>query len=543
MVAGLTAALAAAARHRDPATARRAAADAIVAGLSLLTAATVLRTYAVRTWPQILTLAAILSLRLAIKRAITHERRRAGPASRIAAGMLAAMLPARPASGQDTTTAARPPFHALRYEEDWSALRDPRLRTGRLDRLKYLPLDGAGRVWISLGGDTRLRYEQFRNPLFGSDPPDAGGYLLHRYLVHADPHLGRRLRAFVQLQAALESGRSGGPRAFDENGLDLHQAFGELAFGREGAVAVRIGRQELDVGSSRLVSAREMVNVRQTFDGLRVLLDRGRSRGSSWLLRPVLVKRGVFDDSADSTRLIWGASWVLRDALGTGGALTAYYIGLDRRGARFDQGTADELRHTIGVRLNGSRGSWDYNLEANGQFGRFGAGRIRAWDAAADNGLRLRPVPLGPRLGLRVDVTSGDRDPADPDLGTFNPLFPNTAYSGLSGLVGPANSIDVQPSVRAFVSSTMSVVGGLTLFWRTSPQDGLYGIAVNAQRPGTSSRERFVGRQLAVEVDWARGPHLVYQFTLTYFAAGPYLREAPPGRDVRYLLGWVTYRF
>jgi hypothetical protein len=257
----------------------------------------------------------------------------------------------------------------------------------------------------------------------------------------------------------------------------------------------------------------------------------------------VLVERGVFDDSADSTRLIWGASWVTHEALGRGGALTAYYIGLDRRGARFDQGTADELRHTIGLRLNGVRGGWDFNLEANGQFGRFGAGRIRAWDAAADNGVRLRALPLRPRLGLRVDVTSGDRDPVDPDLGTFNPLFPNTAYSGLSGLVGPANSIDVQPSLRAFVSSTLSLVGGLTLFWRTSARDGLYGIAVNPQRAGAPSQARVVGRQLALEVDWAPSPHLVYQATITRFTAGPYLRETPPGRDVRYLLGWVTYRF
>ncbi|MGH7516280.1 MAG: alginate export family protein [Gemmatimonadales bacterium] len=453
------------------------------------------------------------------------------------------MLPAAPAAGQDTTPAARPVFQALRYEEDWSALRDPRLHTGRLDRLKYLPLDGAGRIWASLGGETRLRYEQFRNPLFGGDPPDAGGYLLHRYLVHADLHVGQRLRVFVQLQAALASGRTGGPRAFDENGLDLHQAFGELSLGSDRLIAVRIGRQELDVGSSRLVSAREMVNVRQTFDGLRVLLGPSRSRGTLWVLRPVLVERGVFDDSADSTRLLWGASWIRRDMLGLGGTLTAYYIGLDRRGARFDQGTADELRHTVGVRANGARGAWDYNLEANGQFGRFGTGRIRAWDAAADNGVRLRRVPLRPRLGLRIDVTSGDRDPDDADLGTFNPLFPNTAYSGLSGLVGPANSIDLQPSVRAFVSSRLSVVGGLTLFWRTSRRDGLYGIAVNPQRPGGPSRARSVGRQLALEVDWTPSPNVVYQLTLTHCAVGPYLRDTPPGADVRYFLSWISYRF
>ncbi len=453
------------------------------------------------------------------------------------------LLPSGCAAAAQDAVPTRPAFQAIRYEEDWSALRDPRLRTGLLDRIKYLPIGASGQHWLSLGGETRIRYEQFRNPLFGADPPDAGGYLLHRYLLHADVHLGSRVRGFVQIQAALESERTGGPRAFDENALDLHQAFAEIVLDRGRALGVRLGRQELDFGSSRLVSAREMVNVRQTFDGARILFRSGGSRASVWVVRPVLIDRGVFDDSADSARALWGASWTRPGALLPGSTATAYYIGLAREGARFDQGTADELRHTLGVRVSGRSGRWDYNIEANGQVGRFGSARIRAWDLASDNGFAFPSLPLRPRLGIRTDVTSGDADPHDPELGTFNPLFPNTAYAGLSGLVGPANSIDVQPSARMFLSPRLSVVGGITFFWRTSTRDGLYGIAVNPQRPGSPSRAGSVGRQLALEIDWAPTPNVTCQATLTHFMAGRYLRESPPGANVRYALTWVSYRF
>lgn len=197
----------------------------------------------------------------------------------------------------------------------------------------------------------------------------------------------------------------------------------------------------------------------------------------------------------------------------------------------------------MGARIWGRRGAWDFNAEAGVQAGRFGAGRIRAWDAATDNGLTLEQLPLTPRIGLRADATSGDRDPGNPDLETFNPRFPNTAYSGLSGLVGPANSLDLVPSVRLSLAPRLALTGGIAFFWRTSVRDGLYGITVAPVRTGGGSRARFVGRQTTLELVWRPDHHLTYSATLTAFATGRYLRETPPGESVRYVQSWVSYRF
>jgi hypothetical protein len=41
-----------------------------------------------------------------------------------------------------------------------------------------------------------------------------------------------------------------------------------------------------------------------------------------------------------------------------------YYLGLERDEAVFEQGAADELRHSFGARLWGKPGAWDYNSEA-----------------------------------------------------------------------------------------------------------------------------------------------------------------------------------
>ena len=53
-------------------------------------------------------------------------------------------------------------FSLVRYEEDWSSLRNSASRTHWLDPLKYIRLGGDDR-YLTLGGETRQRYEFFNN--------------------------------------------------------------------------------------------------------------------------------------------------------------------------------------------------------------------------------------------------------------------------------------------------------------------------------------------------------------------------------------------
>ena len=156
---------------------------------------------------------------------------------------------------------------------------------------------------LTLGGETRIRFERFVNPSFGSAPDDRSGYLLQRYLFHADLHVGAPLRVFAQVQSGLEVGRVGGPRPTDEDRLDLHQAFVDLQTQRgTRSLTLRVGRQEIELGSSRFVSAREGLNTRQTFDALRLLGQAGAWRTSMYIFRPVVTSQGFFDNGPDDSR-------------------------------------------------------------------------------------------------------------------------------------------------------------------------------------------------------------------------------------------------
>lgn len=436
--------------------------------------------------------------------------------------------------------AAPPAFNAQRVDEDYSYLADPARRTEPLDAIKYIPLGNSG-AWLSLGGEIRQRYEFFRNGAWGRDPKDDNGYLLQRYMLHADLHLGPRLRIFTQLKSGVSVGRNGGPRPPDADHLDVEQAFLEAGLTRR--VSVRLGRQELSFGSSRLVSFREGPNVRQTFDGVRLIVFQSGWRFDLFATKPVETNLGVFDDSPDHARSFWGlyTTHALRFLPKT--HLDLYYFGLDRKRARFDAGAGREQRHSAGARLWGRTEAWDYNLEPVFQWGRFGAGSIRAWTVASDTGYRLLAVPGHPRLGMKADAASGDHHPGDDTLGTFNALFPKGAYFSEADLLGPYNIMDLHPSIEFQPLRPVTVTFDADFFWRQSTTDGVYGIAGNLIQSGRNASARYIGAHASTQVEWHVDRHFAITGMYLRFFPGEFLRQAPPNRSVDFVAVWATYKF
>jgi len=389
----------------------------------------------------------------------------------------------------------------------------------------------------SFGGEIRETWERFHND-FGSSPADTDGYLLQRYLLHADLHLGDHLRTFVELQSGLENGRVGGPRpVIDEDKLDVNQAFVEISFKR---AVLRAGRQEIQLGSGRLLARREGTNTLMSFDGARLMLSTAAWHLDLFATRPVLINPGFFDDAPDHARGFWGVYATRRVP---GGNIDVYYLGLDRKRATFDQGTARELRHTFGARFWGAAKAWSYDAESMYQSGRFGAGTISAWRIASDTYYDFKQVPLSPRAGLKFDVSSGDRNRANPDLQTFNALFQSGLYTGKAGLLGPDNTIDLEPSFGLRLRRDLSLKGGWGFYWRQSAQDGLYTVSGNLWRSGRLNENRYEGNRPIVEILWQVNKQLSVQSQFTYVFVGPFGHTPPYIADVSYVAAWVTYRF
>src|SRR5262249_51491028 len=161
------------------------------------------------------------------------------------------------------------------------------------------------------------------------------------------------------------------------------------------------------------------------------------------------------------------------------------------------------------------------NLEYDWQFGTFGSGNIEAWSAANAIRYNYSNLPLKPRFGLRFDWTSGDLNPASPNLQTFNPLFPSGQYFNLLNPVGPLNMIDLHPVLDLHPNDKVTVSVDCDFFWRESLGDGVYSISGMPLRPGIAG-PRYVGTSPAITAVWNPSRHLSLLASYVHFAPGPF---------------------
>jgi hypothetical protein len=438
-------------------------------------------------------------------------------------------------------------YQLLREDEDWSFLRDANLRSDFWDPIKYIRLRRDRDDWyMSVGGEAREVWEQIGNDNWGQQPY-MNAYLNERYMLYFDVHYGKHVRTFVELKSGLNSFRIGGPRPIDEKKLDFQAAFLEVgtSSGRK-SVNLLVGRQELEYGSGRLIDVREGPNVRLSFDGFRI-----KSKLDSWnidafAMRPDEDKPGFFDNEPNPQVAFWGVYStrpIVRNI-----SMDVYYLGLDRSEATFERGTARELRHSIGGRLSRPIATeapgWDFDYEGLWQFGSFGSAGIRAWTAASETGYRFTNTPLKPRLSLKADISSGD-NPKSNTLGTFNPLFPKGNYFGVLATTGPGpiNFIDVHPHVEAALPHNVSASVDWIFQWRESLEDGVYAVPGFLITPANGSRARYVGNRPGTELRWQANRHLWFQADYGVFFAGPFVKQAGPGRNLNYWALWAGYKF
>ncbi|HWS67385.1 MAG TPA: alginate export family protein [Steroidobacteraceae bacterium] len=126
-------------------------------------------------------------------------------ASGVAAAVAYLAAPGSHADDSDLASTSavheRPEIRLNRWQEDWSVLANPELRTEPLDNLKYVPLSSDDpNSYLSLGLDLRERMESTQIAPFGIGNPHSNTYEIQRLDIYAAVHPNANWQIFVQLQ-------------------------------------------------------------------------------------------------------------------------------------------------------------------------------------------------------------------------------------------------------------------------------------------------------------------------------------------------------
>ncbi len=126
----------------------------------------------------------------------------------------------------------------------------------------------------------------------------------------------------------------------------------------------------MNYGDGSFVSFREGPNVRRGYDGAKLIFRTGAWQLDTFAVKPAQTRTGYFDAGPENAQTFWGVYVSSQKPMVSFfGRLETYYLGLDRKSVRFDQGSARDQGHTVGVRSKGQAGGLEYQFEGDFQFG------------------------------------------------------------------------------------------------------------------------------------------------------------------------------
>lgn len=438
-----------------------------------------------------------------------------------------------------------PDINLLRGEESYLFLDSIENKIIFLQPLKLITLDRDDSIFLTLGGEYRARVEHFTNKDYTEEDLS---YFSQRASFHASLQLGLKIRLFGELYSGFVSENE--PIFLESDEIDLHQGFLEwkaLNSSHLNAV-LRLGRQEIGYGASRLVGIREGPNMRRSFDMARIIIRSNSSSLDVLYGKEVDILPYGFDNKSNIFRRdainpsLWGV-YYRRPFLKDIGKLDLYYLGFHSNFSRFNDVSGRETRHSVGIRSYSVKGRLSYNTELILQWGDLENNSIFAYNFETDWKYTLIERGWNPRIGIKIDWSSGDKSTGDGKVGTFNPMFVNPAIYSLAAVNTPANLTSLHPSFEFFPADGLSVFIDYAFFYRTQSNDGLYSPPRFLTREANGVEAKHIGDVFGLQIAYAINRNISFDLRTSYFIAGQFIKATGDSENTFYIAPTMSFKF
>lgn len=471
------------------------------------------------------------------------DARKAGmPARRLALSVWMMVLPwlqaAAPVASADEAPAAAPSGVAKAVAVSPPAAKK---QVAREPFINWSPAQKLPK-WLQIGGQVRGRLEIPSGTSLVNNAEDA--YYASRLRLNVGVQPTHWLTLFLQVQDARTAGyRAARAPASLYNSIDFRQAY--VSIGREGAWTwrLRAGRQELSLGSERLIGPAEW-NISRTFDALDLTVDRGKWKVDFVAGSPVQIDNTRLDRhrAGDHFYGVFG-SW---KSLLPGATVEPYLLFKQNLLVKGELGSrGDGLISSPGVRVVGKLPRRvDYSVEGIVQRGSYAADVVRAFGYAGLLGWTLSDGAWKPRISGEYDYSSGDHQAKDGRRTTFDQFYPsNHGYYGMIDQFGWRNLSTWRVGYDAQPARKWKVRLDVNDFWLATTQDSLYasaGTSAVLNRKATSRHVGLVFNTIAL-YQWTK----LWRVGAGYghLFAGQYLKESKAGFGYTYPYAMVMGTF
>ena len=150
--------------------------------------------------------------------------------------------------------------------------------------------------------------------------------------------------------------------------------------------------------------------------------------------------------------------------------------------------------------------------------------------------------PSAKPTSVGTSIASGDRDPNDRSINTFNPLFPNYGYFEEAGVLSPQNFYNIEPEISFNVTPKFSIAFDWNFFWRLEETDAVYVAGLRPLADTATVDGHRVTNVTSLSFDYQINKHLRFDISYSHFFADEVIKNAE-GKDINFFKTQIEMTF
>lgn len=421
-----------------------------------------------------------------------------------------------------------------------------------LDRITQPMKLNGDEALLKMGFESRYRFE-YRDDFNLSDAAyEDDAVSLFRNRLNADltvsPGGSRRVyRLFAEGQGAQSFAQNGLNKANNfVNQIDLRQLFLEIKNPLfEIPLTLKAGRQELAYGDERFVGPLNWTNTARVFDAVKVICTPWEWLQLDGFFSQVVrneEKRADKTVHDDNFYGVYAAYKKIKDHT----LDTFLFIRNNQDESLVSEraGKRGDLReYTFGNRFKGKVKAVDYGTEYAVQLGRRAHDEIEAWAFHQELGYTFLSVPAAPRFYGEFNHASGDRNPNDGIVNTFDNLFPtNHNKYGLIDFVSLKNINDFMLGASAKPHSKIQIASEFHWFFLDAKESPWFNASGGVFRAANANADTQLGEELDLYATCAIHKYISLLIGYSHFFAGPFARDTGASDDANFFYTQVILK-